>query len=170
VVRLRFRQRATSRTREIASEATGRLLATMPLAESRHFMSTPTPIAIAVVDHAGKFLIGQRPEGKPLAGLWEFPGGKVEAGETPAEAAARECLEEVGVRVTVGAPYPEVVQQYDHDRVRLHFFACTLAESQLPTDVTAGYRWVAPAELPAYEFPKANGALVAMLAGTAAQH
>jgi 8-oxo-dGTP diphosphatase len=129
--------------------------------------TTPTPIAIAVVEHEGKHLIGQRPEGKPLAGLWEFPGGKVEAGETPAEAAARECLEEVGIRVTVGAPYPEVIQQYDHDRVRLHFFRCTLADPATIDDVAAGYRWVASAELPAYEFPKANGALVAFLAGIA---
>lgn len=129
--------------------------------------STPTPIAIAVVEHEGRFLIGQRPEGKPLAGLWEFPGGKVEAGETPAEAAARECLEEVGVRVRVGSQYPEVVQQYDHDRVHLHFFRCALAAGVTPTDVAAGYRWVAPAELPAHEFPKANAALIALLAGTA---
>jgi len=130
-------------------------------------LQTPTPIAIAVVEHDGKFLIAQRPEGKPLAGLWEFPGGKVEAGETPAEAAMRECWEEAGVRVAVGTQYPEVVQQYDHDRVRLYFFRCTLADGTSPTEVAAGYRWVAPAELPAYEFPKANAALVAMLAGIA---
>ena len=131
--------------------------------------ATPTPIAVAVVEHDGKFLIGRRPEGKPLAGLWEFPGGKVEAGETPAEAAARECLEEVGIRVEIGPQYPEVVQQYDHDRVRLHFFRCTLADDASLTDVAAGYLWVAPAELPAHEFPKANAALVALLAGTAAK-
>lgn len=129
----------------------------------------PTPIAVAVVEHGGKFLIGQRPEGKPLAGLWEFPGGKVEPGETPAEAAARECLEEVGVRVSVGTQYPEVIQQYDHDRVRLHFFRCTLAAGATVNDVAAGYRWVAAAELPTYEFPKANAKLVALLAGTATE-
>lgn len=127
----------------------------------------PTPIAIAVVKHAGKFLIGQRPEGKPLAGLWEFPGGKVEAGETPAEAARRECFEETGLRVVVGEQYPEVVQQYDHDRVRLYFFACTPADTASLADVAAGYRWVTGQELASYEFPAANARLIAMLAGSA---
>lgn len=127
----------------------------------------PTPIAIGVVRHDGKFLIGQRPEGKPLAGLWEFPGGKVEAGETPAEAARRECLEETGLRVVVGEQYPEVVQQYDHDRVRLYFFACTPADPASLADVGAGYIWVTGQELASYEFPTANARLVALLAGSA---
>lgn len=133
-------------------------------------MSTaPTPIAIGVIQHEGKYLIGQRPAGKPLAGLWEFPGGKVEAGETPAEAAARECLEETGLRVVVGPQYPEVVQQYDHDRVRLHFFACAPADVEMLGDLVAGYRWVSGQELARYEFPSANAGLIAHLAGIAAR-
>ena len=59
----------------------------------------PTPIAIAVVEHEGRFLIGQRPEGVSLAGLWEFPGGKIEAGETPERALVRELSEELAIRV-----------------------------------------------------------------------
>jgi mutator protein MutT len=126
----------------------------------------PTPIAVAVVEHRKKFLIGRRPEGVPLAGLWEFPGGKVEAGETPADTARRECLEETGLAVIVGQKYPEVTQQYDHDKVHLHFFACTLAE--ITTDeeppTPAGYRWVRPDELASYKFPRANEGLLALLA------
>lgn len=122
----------------------------------------PTPIAVAVVEHQGKFLVGRRPEGVALAGLWEFPGGKVRPGETPAAAARRECLEETGLDVVVGAPYPEVVQQYDHDRVHLHFFACSLVDKRVPTP--EGYRWVAPSELAKYEFPRANEGLLALLA------
>lgn len=126
--------------------------------------SQPIPIAVAVVEHAGCFLIGRRAEGVPLAGLWEFPGGKIQPGESPEQAAARECLEETGLVVRVGEPYPEVVHQYDHDRVRLYFFHCA------PHDPSAGprgpFRWVPPEELVRYEFPAANAALVAYLTRT----
>ncbi|MBL9094824.1 MAG: (deoxy)nucleoside triphosphate pyrophosphohydrolase [Planctomycetaceae bacterium] len=125
----------------------------------------PTPIAVAVVEHAGKFLIGRRPEGVPLAGLWEFPGGKVGDGELPADAARRECMEETGLAVVVVGAYPEVERQYDHDRVRLHFFACALAEtaSDEPAPTPVGYRWVGPCELASYEFPPANQGLLSLL-------
>ena len=67
----------------------------------------PICVAIAVVQHEGRFLVGTRPAGVPLAGLAEFPGGKVHAGEMPADAAARECLEESGLTVCVGEEYPQ---------------------------------------------------------------
>jgi 8-oxo-dGTP diphosphatase len=121
----------------------------------------PTPIAIAVVEHAGSFLIGQRPPNVPLAGYWEFPGGKVEPGETPAEAAARECLEETGLLVTVGDVYPDVVHQYDHDRLRLHFFACRLQPAS--GDPRPPFRWVPRVELARYQFPPANAGLLTWL-------
>ena len=60
-----------------------------------------TLIAIAIVEYDGLFLVGQRPPDVPLAGLWEFPGGKVQAGETPEAAAARECFEETGLTAQV---------------------------------------------------------------------
>src|SRR5687768_4624168 len=85
----------------------------------------PTPIAIAVVERAGQYLIGQRPEGAPLAGLWEFPGGKVKPSETPAEAAERECREETGLDVGVERLLMRVVHQYEHGTLEIHFFACS---------------------------------------------
>lgn len=122
---------------------------------------TPTPIAIAVVEQDGRFLIGVRPKGVALAGLWEFPGGKVQPGETPADAARRECFEETGLDTEVGEPYPEVVHPYDHDRVRLHFFACRPVDAeQTPL---APFRWVARADLGSFQFPAANGALIEFL-------
>ncbi len=121
----------------------------------------PTSIAIAVVQLDDRFLIGQRPQGVPLAGYWEFPGGKVIEGESPADAARRECFEETGLEVEIGAAYPEVVHQYDHDKLRLHFFVAQ------PIDISAKpqcpFRWVARHELRDYQFPPANAGLIAHL-------
>lgn len=123
--------------------------------------TTPTRIAIAVVEHHGRYLIGRRPEGVPLAGYWEFPGGKVQAGETAEQAAARECKEETGLEVAVGEPYPAVVHQYAHGKVALEFFACRpLEPEQSPR---SPFRWVLAADLGEYQFPEANGGLVAYL-------
>lgn len=117
-----------------------------------------THIAIAVVEHEGRYLIGRRPEGVPLAGLWEFPGGKVHPGETAEQAAARECLEETGLEVAVGEPYPAVVHQYSHGKVALEFFACRPLDP--PQTPKAPFRWVLARDLGDYEFPEANGGLV----------
>jgi mutator protein MutT len=125
----------------------------------------PTLIAVAVVERAGRYLIGRRPEGVALAGLWEFPGGKVEPSETPAEAAIRECREETGLEVTVLDEYANVVEQYAHDRVRVCFFRCRPTADENVTALTTpdGYRWVAGRELREYAFPKANEGLIAAL-------
>jgi mutator protein MutT len=121
-----------------------------------------TRIAIAVVEHAGCFLIGPRPAGVPLEGLWEFPGGKVGQGETPAEAAARECLEETGLQVEVGLPYPEHLHEYEHGRVHLHFFACRpLSPQDAPRPP---FRWVPRRQLGEFSFPAGNRALLESLA------
>lgn len=82
----------------------------------------PVEVAVGVlIDADGRFLLTSRPEGKVYAGYWEFPGGKLEAGETVEQALRRELQEELGI--TIGAPRPwkiEVVD-YEHARVRLHF-------------------------------------------------
>jgi 8-oxo-dGTP diphosphatase len=122
----------------------------------------PTPIAIAVVEHDGRFLIGQRPAGVPLAGLWEFPGGKIEPGETPEAAAVRECLEETGVAVTPHARYPEHIQAYDHDSVQLFFIACRPDASGVRTPNPPFY-WASREELARLEFPSGNAGLLNLL-------
>ncbi len=119
----------------------------------------PTPIAIAVVEHDGRFLIGQRPPGVALAGLWEFPGGKIEQGETPEAAAIRECLEETGLRVEPLFRYPDHVHAYDHAQVVLHFIACRPVGD--PSSLLRNqFRWVAREELPNYDFPEGNRRLL----------
>ena len=126
----------------------------------------PTPIAIAVVEHEGCFLIGQRPAGVPLAGLWEFPGGRIEPGETPETAAIRECLEETGLSVEPSFRYPETVQDYDHDRVQLFFIACHLVPGG-ESRPKSPFQWSAREALGVYKFPQGNRGLLAMLTGQA---
>jgi 8-oxo-dGTP diphosphatase len=121
----------------------------------------PICVAIAVVRHDGRFLVGTRPEGVPLAGMAEFPGGKVHAGETPAEAAARECLEESGLAVEVGEEYFSTVQQYDHGLLEVHFFRCRPMDAAVAP--RSPFRWVDAAELASLEFPAANGRLTEIL-------
>lgn len=120
-----------------------------------------TLIAVAVVRRASEVLIGRRPEGVPLAGYWEFPGGKVRAGESPREAAARECLEETGITVEVGEEYPAATHHYPHGRVELRFFACTPREP--PAEPRPPFRWAPVASLGEYRFPPANAALLEFL-------
>lgn len=118
-------------------------------------------IAVAVVERDGKFLIGQRATGSALAGYWEFPGGKLDSGETPEGAAVRECLEETGLDVRVTGAYPTRSHDYDHAAVRLHFLACEVIGQRraLPDR----FRWVPAREFDAYQFPPANQTLLAHL-------
>jgi mutator protein MutT len=122
---------------------------------------TRTQIAIAVVERAGRFLVGQRPAGVPLAGLWEFPGGKVTPGETIEQAAARECLEETGLTVRVVEAFPIVRHEYPHGGVELYFFRCTIVEPEhLPKEP---FTWLTAAELAELSFPEANRAILDQL-------
>jgi len=89
-------------------------------------MAAPArPIDVAVgilMKPNGDVLLGQRPEGKPYAGYWEFPGGKVDPGETILEALKREFVEELGIQVLSAAEWCGVEHVYEHAHVRLHFF------------------------------------------------
>jgi 8-oxo-dGTP diphosphatase len=126
----------------------------------------PIRVAVAVVERDGVFLIGQRPEGVPLSGLWEFPGGKMRGGEMAEDAAVRECIEETGQTVVAVGRYSTVVEQYAHGLVEITFIACR------PADVLAApqapFRWVAAAELGNYSFPSANAKLIRQLVAEAA--
>lgn len=88
---------------------------------------TPVQVAVGVLverdaqGREGRFLLTSRPEGKVYAGYWEFPGGKLEAGETVHEALARELWEELGIRIGASHPWQELVMDYPHARVHLHF-------------------------------------------------
>lgn len=122
-----------------------------------------TQIAIAIVQRGDQFLIGQRPAGVALAGLWEFPGGKLLTGESPEDGAIRECVEETGLVVIARSRYPEQIQDYAHGTVHLHFIACEPVDPAAPP--RAPFRWVERQELAGYEFPEGNRFLLALLLG-----
>lgn len=121
-------------------------------------MKDITQIAIAVVEHSGQFLIGQRPAGVALAGLWEFPGGKMFSHETPETAAVRECLEETGLLVQPLFRYPEQLQAYAHATVQLHFIGCEVTDPNAVPEPP--FRWVPRTMLAEFEFPEGNRTLI----------
>jgi len=94
-------------------------------------VTTITEVAAAVIERPdGTFLLACRPEGKPYPGYWEFPGGKIEAGEDPRAALDRELEEELGIRVREATPWIQRVYAYTHATVRLHFFRVTAWEGE----------------------------------------
>jgi mutator protein MutT len=125
---------------------------------------TPPAIEVVagVIERDGKILIARRRAGAHLAGLWEFPGGKPEPGESLEAALRREIQEELAAPATVGDKIETIDWTYPDRRVRLHFFRCGLGgepDAQEGQEVA----WVAPHELGRYEFPAADAALIERL-------
>ncbi len=101
----------------------------MPVSQKDHFASkAPVDVVCAIIQHEGKILIAQRPPGKKLAGLWEFPGGKIEPGETAAEALHREIEEELGCPLHILKEGPPVLHTYEWGSIRLFPFICQLLD------------------------------------------
>jgi 8-oxo-dGTP diphosphatase len=121
--------------------------------------------AVALVDADGRVLLAQRPAGKPLAGLWEFPGGKVNPGETPETALIRELAEELGIDVAASclAPFTFASYTYPEFHLLMPLYICR-KWSGIPA-AREGQRlaWVRPARLGDYPMPPADPPLVAML-------
>lgn len=121
--------------------------------------------ACALVDVDGRVLIGQRPAGKQLAGLWEFPGGKVEGGETPEACLIRELYEELGVAITHAclAPFVFASHAYADFHLLMPLFLCRRWEGFVSAREHAALAWVKPDRLADYPMPPADAPLAAWL-------
>ena len=121
--------------------------------------------AAALVDDDGRVLIARRPEGKAMAGLWEFPGGKVQDGETPEAALIRELSEELGIdtRASCLAPVAFASHAYDDFHLLMPLYACRVWRGTPRALEHAALTWVRPARLRDYPMPEADVPLTALL-------
>ena len=121
--------------------------------------------ACALVDADGRVLLAQRPEGKPMAGLWEFPGGKIEAGETPEASLIRELKEELGIDVTASclAPLTFASHAYEKFHLLMPLFICSSWNGQIVAREGQTLKWVRPVRLSDYPMPPADVPLIPVL-------
>ena len=128
-------------------------------------MRTLLVSAVALIDPDGRVLLAQRPEGKSLAGLWEFPGGKVEAGETPEAALIRELKEELDIDTWKSclAPLTFASHSYDDFHLLMPLFACRRWQGMVRATEGQKLAWVKPAALRDYPMPPADLPLIPIL-------
>jgi len=119
-------------------------------------------VACALVDADGRILLAQRPEGKALAGLWEFPGGKLEAGERPEDALIRELAEELGIAVKHAclAPLTFASHAYDDFHLLMPLYVCRRWEGEVAGREGQALAWVRPGKLRDYPMPPADAPLI----------
>ncbi len=121
--------------------------------------------AVALFDRDGRVLIAQRPEGKSMAGLWEFPGGKVDPGETPEEALIRELREELAVDTVESclAPFTFASHRYEDFHLLMPLFVCRKWQGVVTPMEGQQTKWVMPNRLADFPMPPADKPLIAML-------
>ena len=119
-------------------------------------------VACALIDADGRILLAQRPPGRTLAGLWEFPGGKLEAGERPEQALIRELAEEVGIKVAEAclAPLTFASHAYDDFHLLMPLYVCRRWEGIVTPKEGQNLAWVRPNRLREYEMPPADAPLI----------
>ena len=122
-------------------------------------------VCVALIDTDGRVLLAQRPEGKPMAGLWEFPGGKIGAGETPEAALIRELREELGIDVAESclAPFTFASHAYEDFHILLLLYLCRRWQGHVTPREGQRLAWVRKAKFADYAMPEADKPLVAML-------
>jgi 8-oxo-dGTP diphosphatase len=128
-------------------------------------LPTVLVVAVALIDTDGRVLIGQRPEGKSLAGLWEFPGGKVQPGERPEGALIRELKEELGIDVQAAclAPFVFTSHAYESFHLLMPLYLCRRWSGVVQAREHSALKWVRPNQLSDWPMPPADEPLVAWL-------
>jgi A/G-specific adenine glycosylase len=132
----------------------------------RRVASRPIPevqIAAGIVFKKERLLITQRPPQGLLGGLWEFPGGKIHAGEPPTKACVREIKEEVNLEVAIAEPLAQVRHAYSHRRVHLHVFCCRYVSGRVRRNGPAAHRWIRIDDIDQFPFPMANRRFIPLL-------
>lgn len=119
-------------------------------------------VAAAVIERDGRYLVTRRQQGVHLEGLWEFPGGKCEPGESIADCLRRELREELGTDAAVGDELLAVTHDYPERSVELHFLTCALTQQPTPM-LGQEMRWAGRDELRSLQFPPADDELIALL-------
>jgi 8-oxo-dGTP diphosphatase len=124
-------------------------------------------VACALIDADGRILLAERPEGRPMAGLWEFPGGKVEAGETPEATLIRELHEELGITVKADclAPLTFASHTYETFHLLMPLYICRRWEGAVAPQEGQRLAWVRPQKLRDYAMPPADIPLIPHLQG-----
>ncbi len=139
----------------------------MPITGPEGNGSVPTVlvVAVALVDVDGRVLIAQRPPGKVMAGLWEFPGGKVHDGESPEEALTRELAEELGIDVSTHclAPLTFASHRYEAFHLLMPLYVCRVWKGAVEPREGQTLKWVYPNSLRDFPMPPADVPLIAML-------
>ena len=125
--------------------------------------NSPIEVCAAVILHQDKVLITLRPEDKRLGGYWEFPGGKIEAGESPQFALVRELHEELDIEIVVGALLETVDHHYEWGTVRIFAYLCTWERGEIKHLEVADHCWVAPENLLNYDILAADQPIIEKL-------
>ena len=126
-------------------------------------MAKVVEVAAGLICEDGRYLIAKRRTGVHLAGLWEFPGGKREQGETLEECLQRELYEELNIRIDIPVPFRIIRHEYPEKTVELHFFRCSIGEGRATPLDSAEIRWVYPSEMGQYQFPPADRPIIEAL-------
>lgn len=120
-------------------------------------------VCAVIEDSEGRFLACLRPQGKHLGGFWEFPGGKLDPGESPEVALARELYEELAVRVEVGPPLARVLWRYDETQIRLMPFRCKITAGEPQAIEHDRLLWCAPADFQSLLWAEADNPILRQL-------